>query len=301
MKTRKKVARIGAVEALEDRVVMSTSRPQIVTTDVTNFFANYAATVPALVMTAENTAAIAQQSGAAADQAAAAAAAATLRNTIINDVNGLGTQLSMHLGAGANNSIRFSVTGATSPSVTLAPGSTAAPGSLMNALLQVEGSSVAGLAGTNGLNLAADLSIATSYAVSLGRGVFPTTPFGTFTATHFTSIVPLANQLATDRLTASGPAAEAQIAMDIAAINTQTIKDVNGLGTTLVNQLGKASTPGVAMTITGATPTSSVTFVPTNTPVFGSLLNTLQSLGSDTTLLTSPDVLVGITTLFAFI
>lgn len=303
MKTRKRVARIGAVEALEDRVVMSASRPQIVTTDVTNFFANYAATIPALVTTAQNSAALAAQSGTAADKATAVADAAKLRSTIVTDVNKLGTQLSKDLGSSSNNLIRQAVTGSTLPTdVTFSPTGSAAAGSLMNALLQVDSTSSAGLGGANGLNLAADLSIATSYTVSLGHFVFPTAPFGTFTATHFTNIVPLANQLANDRMIGgSGTAGQATIAKDIAAINQQTIKDVNVLGTTLVNQLGKSSTAGVGMVITGVSSSSDVTFNPTSTPVSGSLLSTLQSLGTNTRLLTDPDVLIGITTLYAFI
>jgi hypothetical protein len=303
MKTRKNVARIGSVETLEDRVVMSASRPQIVVTDVTNFFANYAATIPALVTSAQDTAATAQQSGTAADKAAAAAAASKLRGTIITDVNNLGTQLHKDLGAGADNSIRLSVTGATLPTdVNFSPGGTPAAGSLMNALLQVQNTSVAGLGGANGLNLAADLSIATSYAVALGHSVFPAAPFGSFTATHFSNILPLANQLANDRMIGgSGTAGQQQIAKDIAAIDNQTIKDVNGLGTTLVKQLGKSSAQGVGMVITGVNSTSDVTFVPTSRAAYGSLLATLQSLGSNTRLLSDPNVLIGITTLYAFI
>ncbi len=300
--TRKKVARIGTVETLESRVVM-TSRAQIVVNDVTAFFANYAATVPALVTNVETTAAIVKQAGSnatAAQIAAARTASTTLTGTITTDVNNLGTNLLKDLGSSAAGSIRLSVTGATTPTtVVFSPTGSASPGSLMNALLQVDKNAPAALGGASGLNLAADLSIGTSYAVSIGHGVFPLTPFGNFTASHFSNILPLANKLANDRMT--GGFGTTVIAQDIAAINTQTINDVNGLATTLVKQLGPGSTAGVGSVITGVTTSSSVVFQPNQTPAFGSLLASLQALGSNTNALTSPDILIGIVNLYAFI
>lgn len=302
--TRKKVARIGEVESLESRVVM-TSRAQIVVNDITAFYANYSATVPTLVTNYERAAAAVSQAGTGATQAqlqARTTAANDLRGAITTDVNNLGTQLSKDLGSGSTGVIRRSVTGATSPTdVTFSPGTSAAPGSLMNALLQVDSVSPAALGGAQGLSLAADLSIATSYSVTLNQFVFPLTPFGNFTASHYSNILPLARKLAADRQTATGTAAEAQIAKDIAAINTQTNSDVNGLATTLVHQLGPNSTQGVGSVITGVTSTNDITYNPTNSPAYGSLLGTLQSLGTNTALLSDANVLIGIVNLFAFI
>jgi hypothetical protein len=306
MKTPKRVARVGSFENLEERVVM-TSRATIVNTDIQQFFSNYAATIPGLVSNFEQLEKIAIMTGTTADKEAAAAANTKVHDTLVTDVNNLGTQLLKDLGnTTANaNSIRLSVTGASSPGgVVFTPSGNANDGSLMNALLRIQGVDTPALAGTSGLNTAADLSIATSYAVALGHSVFPTAPFGTFSATWFANINPLAQQLKADKAAASTPPTAdqtAQINKDIAAIRAETIKDVNTLGTSLVTTLGKGATAGIGQVITGVTSSNSVTFNPTNTAAFGSLMATALEFSSNPTLLLDPNINIAIVTLYAFI
>lgn len=305
MKTPKRAARVGSFENLESRVVM-TSRAVIVNNDIHQFFANYAATVPGLVTNFETASRTAAQTGSAADKAAAAAAGAKIRDTLTTDVNGLGNNLLRDLGPSSANTIRLSVTGATAPTgVAFNPGGgNAGQGSLMNALLRIDGASPAALGGASGLNLAADLSIATSYAVSVGNRAFPLTPFGNFSVNYFNAVVPLANTLKADRTAASTPpttAEQQQIAKDIAAIDAATVRQVNVLGNDLVNDLGRGFTGAVGMVITGVNSSNSVDFVPTNRAAFGSLMATLLEIDGNTALLLDPNIDVAIVTLYAFI
>jgi hypothetical protein len=306
MKTLKRAARVGSFENLENRVVM-TSRAVIVNTDVQQFFQNFEATVPALVSNWEQLAQTASMTMLPADKAAAAAANTQIHDTIITDVNNLGTKLLASLGnTTANaNSIRLSVTGATGTGgVTFTPSGNANQGSLMDSLLRIQGASPAALGGTAGLNTAANLSIATSYAVSIGRPILPTAPFGNFSATWFNNITPLAEQLKADRAAASTPPTTAEqqtIAMDIVNIGRQTITDVNNLGNALVTQLGKSSIPGIGSVITGVTQSNSVTFTPTNTPAFGSMMATLLQFSGNPALLLDPNVNIAIVSQYAFI
>ena len=109
MTPRKRTARIGSFDALEDRVVLSLSamaQNEAIVKDVTAFYANYVATVPTLVQALTST---------AAGSTAQTTAATNLTNAITTDVNNLGTQLLGDLGPASVQSIRTSITGADRP------------------------------------------------------------------------------------------------------------------------------------------------------------------------------------------
>jgi hypothetical protein len=305
MRNGKRAARVGRFDVLEDRVVMS--RASIVNADITAFFSNYASTIPAMVANFEALAATASKSGLATDLQAEQAAGSAIETAIVNDVNGLATQLLKDLGSSSFNSIRLSVTGVSTPTndVTFHSNQPNA-GSLLFSLLEVGQTNLAALGGVSGVQLAANLSITTSYAVSIGSPILPLTPFGNFTATWFTDVQPLAHQLDADRVAGGTTPNMQQLAViesDIQAIDAVTIRDTNVLATTLVNQLGKSSTPGIGAIITGVSSTTSPIFTPgTGTaPAFGSLLATLLLFDTDVASLQNPFVAVALVNQTAFI
>ncbi len=304
MRRRKKAGVIGRFDALEDRIVMA-SRPALVNADIQAFFANYAATVPALVQTWDTLHATAVQTQAPSDIAAAKAANANIRNTITLDVNELAYSLWNSLGSSSFNTIRLSVTGVSTPTYNIFSTGTANDGSLLQSFLAVDTANPAALGGQSGLNYAADVSIAAAYAVSVGHPILPLAPFGNFSATFFTDVYPLATKLHADRVASSVPPTAEQQAVidaDIANIDAVTIRDTNALATTLSHQLGKAYNPSIALVITGTSTPNSVLYTPGGaTPAYGSLLATLLSLDGDGLALADPNVTTAIVTQFAFI
>ncbi|HEY2158157.1 MAG TPA: hypothetical protein VGH33_21185 [Isosphaeraceae bacterium] len=304
MRNRNRAARVGRFDVLEDRIVMS--RASIVVNDVTAFYSNYAATVPAMVANWQVLKNTADMTGTAADLQAAQASALGIRTAIVGDVNGLATQLFHDLGRAGFNSIRLSVTGVSAPTSAVTSDSNQPnPGSLLYSLLAIGSADLSALGGVSGVQLAANLSVTTSYAVSIGTPILPLTPFGNFTATWFSDVQPLAHQLDTDRAAGGTTPSMQQLAAietDIQAIDAVTIRDTNVLATTLVAQLGKGSTQGIGTIITGVNSTTSPLFTPGGTaPAFGSLLATLLLLDTNTALLESPFVAIGIVTQTAFI
>jgi hypothetical protein len=304
MRNTRKPALVARFDVLEDRVVMS--RASIVNADVTAFFGYYAATMPPLTANSQTLNNTAMMTHSPSDIAAANAAKQLVVNSVVGDVNGLARMLYRDLGNSGYNSIRLSVTGISSatPGVYFVSG-TPNSGSLMASLLTLAEENTGALAGTQGLQLAADLSITTASAVSVGRPILPTSPFGNFTATYFTDVYPLALQLQMDKQSASTPPTMAQqtaINNDIAAIDAVTIRDTNALATTLVAQLGRNSTAGIGTIITGVNSTTSPIFTPGGAaPGYGSLLATLLTLDQRAGALLNPDVVINIVTQTAFI
>ncbi len=306
MRNSKRAARVGRFDVLEDRIVMA-SRAAIVNADVTAFFNNYASTIPAMVANFETLAATTKASGLATDLQAEQSAGSAIEQAIVNDVNALATQLYKDLGRSGFNSIRLSVTGVSTPTndVTFKSSQPNA-GSLLFSLLEVGQTNLAALGGVSGVQLAANLSITTSYAVSIGSPILPLTPFGNFTATWFTDVQPLARQLDADRMAGGTTPTMEQLAViesDIQAIDAVTIRDTNNLATTLVNQLGKSSTQGIGTIISGVNSTTSPIFTPGSgtAPAYGSLLATLLLFDSDVASLENPYIAIAIVNQTAFI
>ncbi len=301
MTPRKKPATIGAFDALEDRVVLSAmSQNEAIVKDVTAFYSNYVSTIPALV---------AAFTSAAAGSTAQTTAATNLTKAITTDVNNLGTQLLADLGPASAQSIRTSITGGIGPGATVVSSEgTASMGSLMNALLSVNTADPAFLATTGGIDLATNVSIGASFALTPGKPGFPTAPFGTFSQTYASNIAAPATQLQTDQAAASTPPTTDQqtaINNDVAAIDKVTVSDVNTLATNLVAAMPAKPDPSAAIrqAVSGSTATTGVTFTGAagSSAAFGSLLSTLQAIETDPTLLLDPTVITGLVSLFAFI
>ena len=299
MTSKKRMPRIGAFDALEDRVVMSTgaAQNQAIVADVSSFYSNYLATVPTLASAVTG----------AADATTKASATTALTTAITTDVNNLATQLLKDLGNAAAPMIRLSITGGVGGGTDVSNTSgTASTGSLLNALLAVEAVEPGVLGNSVGINLATDLTIGAAVALTAGKPSFPASNFGTFSQTYFGDVAPQAAQLKTDKAAASTPpttAQQATIDADVAAIDKTTVADVNTLATNLLTTMGTGSTKAIQQVITGIPTTSSgVTFTSSSgTASFGSLLATLQSIETDPTLLTDANTIAGIVSLFAFI
>ena len=115
-------------------------------------------------------------------------------------------------------------------------------------------------------------------------------------------------QLQTDQAAASTPPTTAQqtaITNDVAAIDAVTVSNVNTLATNLVAAMPAKPDPSTAIrqAVTGSTATSGVTFTGTagSMASYGSLLATLQAIETEPLLLTNPNVVAGLVSLFAFI
>lgn len=299
MKPKKRRVRVGAFDALEDRVVMSTgaAQNQAIVTDVTSFYSNYVATIPTLASAVTN----------AADATAKASATTALTTAITTDINNLATQLLKDLGNAAAPIIRLSITGGAGGGTDVSNTSgTASAGSLLNALLAVDSVEPGALGNSVGINLATDLTIAAATALTAGKPTFPTSNFGSFSQTYFGNVATGAAQLKTDQAAASTPPTSGQqatIDADVAAIDKTTVADVNTLATDLLTTMGTGSTKAIQQVITGISTTSTgVTFTSSSgTASYGSLLATLQSIETDPTLLTDANTIAGIVSLFAFI
>jgi hypothetical protein len=304
MTPRKRIARIGAFDALEDRVVLSAAtamaQNQAIVSDVTSFYSNYVATVPALV---------AAYTSATAGSTVQTTAATNLTAAITSDVNNLGTALLKDLGASAAQAIKLSITGSVAGGTDVTNTSGAGSiGSLMNALLAIDSADPAFLGEAAGINLATDVSIGAAFALSPGKPAFPTAPFGTFSQTYATAVQPEAAQLQTDQAAASTPPTTAQqtaITNDIAAIDKTTVSDVNTLATNLLTTMPAKPDPSAAIrqAVSGSTATSGVTFTGAagSMASYGSLLETLQAIEAEPALLQNPNVIAGLVSLFAFI
>jgi hypothetical protein len=301
MTPRKRLARIGAFDALEDRVVLSAmSQNQAIVKDVTSFYANYVSTVPTLVQA---------YTSAAAGSTDQTTAATNLTNAITSDVNALGTALLADLGPASAPSIRTSITGAVSGGTAVTNSSGAGSiGSLMNALLAVDAADPAFLGEAGGINLATDVSIGAAFALTPGKPSYPTSPFGTFTQTYFGAVAAPAAQLQTDQAAASAPPTTAQqtaITNDVAAVDAVTVSNVNTLATNLVAAMPAKPDPSAAIrqTVSGSTATTGVTYTGTagSTAAYGSLLATLQAIETEPLLLTNANVVAGLVSLFAYI
>ena len=109
MKNRKRVVRIGAFDALEDRVVLSQAANLAIVKDVSSFYSNYLNIDPGAGQTYTTAAATAASTGAASDLTAKTTAATNLTNAITTDINNLATQLLTDLGSGAASAIRTSI------------------------------------------------------------------------------------------------------------------------------------------------------------------------------------------------
>jgi hypothetical protein len=301
MTPRKRVARIGAFDALEDRVVLSAmSQNQAIVADVTSFYANYVATVPPLV---------AAYTSATVGSTAQTTAATSLTTAITTDVNNLATALLKDLGSSAAQAIRLSITGSVAggTDVTNTTGA-ASLGSLMNALLAVNSADPAFLGEAGGINMATDLSIGASFALSPGKPAFPQATLGTFSQTYATDVQTPAAQLQTDQAAASTPPTTAQqtaINNDIAAIDKVTVTDVNTLATNLLTTMPAKPDPSAAIrqAVSGSTATSGVTFTGAagSMASYGSLLATLQAIEAEPTLLMNANVIAGLVSLFAYV
>jgi hypothetical protein len=297
---RKKVARIGAFDALEDRVVLSAAQNQLIVTDVTSFYSNYVSTVPGLVSA---------YTSAAAGSTAQAAAASALTNGLTTDVNNLATQLLKDLGNAAAPAIRLSVTGSSAggtSTVTNTTG-TAAGGSLLNVLLAVDAADPAFLGETGGIEMATDVTMGAAVALTQSVVSFPIGSFGTFSQTYFSNVQPLATTLATAQAAASTPpTTDQQTAINnaVSAIDTQTVSDVNTLATNLLTTMPATPSPSakIRQLVSGSTATTGVTFTGSagSTANFGSLLAALQAIETDPKLLSDVDTVTGIVSLFAF-
>ncbi len=303
MTPRKRTARIGSFDALEDRVVLSLSamaQNQAIVKDVTAFYANYVATVPTLVQA---------YATAAAGSTAQTTAATNLTNAITRDVNDLGTALLADLGPSAAQSIRLSITGSAAGGTTVSNSSgTGSLGSLMNALLSVNAADPVFLGESGGINLATDISMGAAFALTPGKPAFPQAPFGSFTQTYASNVAAPAAQLQTDQAAASTPPTTAQQALitdDVAVIDKVTVSDVNTLATNLVAAMPAKPDPSAAIrqTVSGSTATTGVTFTGAagTTASYGSLLATLQAIETEPLLLTNTNVIAGLVSLFAYI
>lgn len=282
MKPRKRVARVGTFDALEDRVVLNAAQNQLIVADVTSFYSNYVATVPGLVQAVTG----------ATDATTKATATTALTDAITTDVNNLGTKLQTDLGASSASAISLSITGGTA--------------SLMNALLQVANANPAFLGAEGGIKLATDLSIGASFALTQGKPSLKPTTFGTASGQYFGAVQSQAAQLKTDRAAASTPpttAQQAAIDADIAAIDATTVASVNTLATNLLTTMGTGLTKAIQQAVTGVPSSQTgVTFTSSSgTASFGSLLATLQAIETDPVLMGDSDVVAGIFSLFAFI
>ncbi len=299
MTTRKTAVRIGAFDALEDRVVLNAAQNQLIVTDVTNFYSNYVATVPAL----------SEAITGAADATTRATAVTAQTTAITTDVNNLGAQLLKDLGNASAQSIRLAITGSVAGGTDVSNTSgSASVGSLMNTLLAVNSAEPGVMGEIIGINLATNLSMASAVALTAGTPSFPTATFGTFSQQYFGDVAPLAATLKTAQAAASTPpTTDQQTAIDtaVAAIDRTTVSDVNTLATNLLTATTPAPTAAIQQLVTGVSTTSkTVPFTPTTsnpTTGYGSLLGTLQAIESDPTLLTDAGTITGIVSLFAFI
>jgi hypothetical protein len=298
-RNRKRVARVGGFDALEDRVVLSAAQNHLIVTDVTSFYSNYVATIPGLV---------AAFTSAAAGSTEQETAQTNLENAILADSNNLATQLLADLGTSAAPTIRLLISGA------LAGGTTVTnttqqfiPGSLASTLLGVAGTAPAFLGETGGIDMATDLAGGAAVGLTQGVPLFPAATFIETQQSYFGDIQPLSTQLATDQAAASTPPTtdqQAAINTDVAAIDAKTVSDVNALATNLLATMPAkpAPSPAIRLLVSGSTATTGVTFTGAagSTANFGSLLATLQSIETEPTLLSDVNEISSIFRLFSY-
>jgi hypothetical protein len=308
MTTRNRAVRIGAFDALEDRVVLSQAQNLAIVSDVTSFYSNYLSTIPALVQAYNTAAATAATTGPATDLAAKTTAATNLTNAIKTDVNNLATQLLQDLRGASAQAIRTSISGGVGAGTDVTnTTSVATVGSLMNALLAVDAADPSAIGTSVGIGLVTDLGIGAAVALTQGAPQFPQTNFGSFTQTYFGDVQAGATQLKTAQAAASTPPTtdqKAAIDTAVASIDKTTVADVNNLATNLLTTMGTGSTKAIQQLVTGIPTTSTgVTFTGSagSFASFGSLLGALQSIETDPILLSDPNTVAGIVGLFAFI
>ncbi len=296
---------------LEDRVVMSTgaAQNQAVVTDVTSFYSNYVAAIPALASAVTG----------AADATTKTTAETALTTTAIT-TDALNNHSAMQLAEGPRRNPVAPMIRA--PPITgelrrrdgreQHPRGWASAGSLLNRLLAVDSVEPGVRPGRHhgrGSTWPPPRLGDHRAARHRAKAVVTLTPklrAALPRRTYFSDVAPEAAQLKTDQAAASTPpttAQQATIDADVAAIDKTTVADVNTLATDLLTTMGTGSTTAIQQIITGIPTTSTgVTFTSSSgTASFGSLLATLQSIETDPTLLTDADTIAGIVSLFAFI
>ncbi len=299
MTPRKKVARIGRFDTLEDRVVLNAAQNQLIVTDVTSFYSNYLSTVPTLVAT---------YNAATPGSAAQTTAQTNLANAIVADANSLATQLLTDLGASAAPTIRLLISGALAGGTTVTnTTSQFIPGSLLSTLIGVAGTDPAFLGEPGGINLATDIAEAAAVGLTQGLVLFPAATVIETQQSYFGDIQPLSTQLATDQAAASTPPTTAQqtaINNDVAAIDAKTVSDVNALATNLLTTLPAKpnASPAIRLLVSGSTATTGVTFTGAAGTManYGSLLATLQSIETEPKLLSDVNLISSIFRLFSY-